>query len=107
MAHGKSTKKKVVFGSDGQSEPVRQSPLADDRFPQELNFLTAYGDSRRPAGLKAFPQAVVRFLFGSGGDKLKRLLGQKAAGVPAVLKIAEKFVAERGIHQLRTDLEEL
>lgn len=71
-----------------------QAPTAEEIWSEELEFLAKLpGD--RPPGWRLTPQAVVTFICGSGGDKLK----VKGAGKTKVgsMEIAEKFVGERAL----------
>ena len=96
MARKKTAKKKAP-SSPAPAEQSRQSPPAEDRYQQELAFLAVYDEAPRPAGWKLSPQAIVTFICGTRGDKLKLPKGAKADGVPASMEIAEKFVGERAI----------
>lgn len=73
-----------------------QSPPAELVYAQELNFLAAWDDGPKPPGWKLSPRAVVAFITGSGGQKLKLAKGAKTDG-PAQLEIAEKFVGGRDL----------
>jgi len=71
--------------------PDRQAPPAEDRYAEELAFLAAFDSAERPPGWQLSPQAVVTFIRGSDGQKLK------LPGGPTSLAIAEKFVGDRAI----------
>jgi MoxR-like ATPase len=69
-----------------------QAPTAEEVWATELEFLAGLpGD--RPPGWRLTPSAVVTFICGSGGDKLKIKNGKKIAS----MEIAEKFVGERAL----------
>lgn len=76
-------------------KPV-QSPPAELVFAEELAFLAAWDDGPKPPGWRLSPRAVVAFVAGSGGQKLKLPKGAKFDG-PAQLEIAEKFVSGRDL----------
>ncbi|MDA1018005.1 MAG: AAA family ATPase [Planctomycetota bacterium] len=78
--------------------PQRQSPPAEDRFADELAFLAAFDEGPRPGGWTLSPQAVVLFVCGSSGEKLKLKKAAKLPpGVPNSLEISEKFVGDRAL----------
>lgn len=80
------------------AEQQRQSPPAEDRYADELAFLAAYSDAPKPDGWTLSPTAVVQFICGSAGDKLKLATGVKAPKtVPRTMEISEKFVGERSL----------
>lgn len=74
MARKKTAKKKAA-SSVPSPEQSRQSPPAEDRYQQELKFPA--DEAPRPAGWKLSPQAIVTFICGSRGDKLKLPKGAK------------------------------
>lgn len=78
-------------------ENRRQSPPAEEKYAEELAFLRVFDELDRPDGWLLSPQAVVTFICGSRGDKLKLPKGSAATGVPSTLMIAEKFVGDRAI----------
>jgi MoxR-like ATPase len=81
-----------------QPKKRRQAPPAEERFAEELSFLAALDDRPRPEGWLLSPQMVVRFIVGSGGEKLKLAKGAKVSkDVPRALEISEKFVGERAL----------
>jgi len=76
----------------------RQSPPAEERYAEELAFLELFDDAAKPDGWRLSPQAVVTFICGSSGDKLKLPKGTKTpTGVPSSLEITEKFVGPRAV----------
>ncbi len=76
-------------------KPV-QSPPAELVFAEELSFLAAWDDGPKPPGWRLSPRAVVAFVAGSNGQKLKLPKGAKSDG-PAQLEISEKFVGGRDL----------
>lgn len=67
-----------------------QAPTAEEVWAEELEFLAKLpGD--RPPGWRLSPAAVVAFVCGSGGDKLK------VKGVKGSLEISQKFVGDRAL----------
>ncbi|MDP6442947.1 MAG: AAA family ATPase [Pirellulaceae bacterium] len=84
--------------AETNGDAVKQSPPAEERYAEELAFLAAYDDLPKPGGWRLSPQAVVTFICGSQGDKLKLPKGVKApTGVAKTLVIAEKFVGRRAL----------
>lgn len=76
------------------AEPAQIEP-AEVRYAEELAFLAAHDPGPRPPGWRLTPRAVVTFVAGSGGQKLR--LAEPAEGLPASMEIARKFVGERGL----------
>lgn len=76
-------------------KPV-QSPPAELVFAEELSFLAAWDDGPKPPGWRLSPRAVVAFVAGSNGQKLKLPKGAKFEG-PTQLEISEKFVGGRDL----------
>lgn len=75
-----------------------QSPPAEVRFREELEFLGRFDAGDRPPGWRLTPQAVVTFVVGSEGEALKLARGAKAEkSPPRSLVISEKFVGDRGL----------
>lgn len=75
-----------------------QSPPAEARFRDELEFLERFDTGDRPPGWKLTPQAAVTFVVGSSGETLK--LGKAARTEKSAarsLVISEKFVGDRGL----------
>lgn len=72
-----------------------QAPPVEAKHAEELSFLAAYDPGPRPPGWKLTPRAVVTFVVGSGGDKLK--LAEPVEGLPSTLEIPEKFVGDRAL----------
>ncbi|MGW4028923.1 AAA family ATPase [Streptomyces sp. NPDC004838] len=68
----------------------RQVELPEDRFGEELEFLAAYDDGPRPPGWRMTPRAVVLFVCGSGGERLKAADGRQLA-------VTRKFVGDRAL----------
>ena len=67
-----------------------QAPTAEELWAEELEFLARLpGD--RPPGWAMTPAAVVTFICGSGGEKLK------IKGVKGSLEISQKFVGDRAL----------
>ncbi|MBC8289656.1 MAG: AAA family ATPase, partial [Planctomycetes bacterium] len=76
----------------------KQAPSAEERYAEELAFLAAYDDSRRPEGWRLSPHSVVQFVTGSDGEALKLPKSTKAdSAIPRSLAISEKFVGERAL----------
>ena len=69
--------------------PDRQVIAPEERFAVELEFLAGYDRGPRPPGWRLTPRAVVTFILGSEGERLKQ--GRKA------LAIEQKFVGERAL----------
>ncbi|MCC9311865.1 AAA family ATPase [Kitasatospora sp. RB6PN24] len=69
--------------------PDRQNVLPEDRYAAELEFLAGYDSGPRPPGWRLTPRAVVTFVLGSGGEKLKQ--GRRS------MSIEPKFVGERAL----------
>lgn len=83
-----------------KSEPTTnaQLPPVEERFAEELRFLQAFDAGARPPGWRLTPAAVVTFILGSDGDRLK--LGRKVPkteGVARSAVITEKFVGDRSL----------
>ena len=100
MAKKKVSGAKNTERTSSSSATARQAPPAEEKFRDELAFLQLYDEMDRPAGWQLSPQAVVTFICGSDGDKLKLPAKAKVPGaksVPTSLEIAEKFVGERAI----------
>ncbi|TDQ47596.1 ATP-binding protein [Actinorugispora endophytica] len=68
---------------------------AERRYAGELAFLAAYDQGPRPPGWLLTPRAVVTFVVGSDGARLR--LPEPVDGLPASLEIGAKFVGERGL----------
>ncbi|MDE3723710.1 AAA family ATPase [Nocardiopsis sp. N85] len=75
--------------TDAQIEP------AERRYAEELAFLTAHDTGPRPPGWALTPRAVVTFIVGSAGERLR--LPEPVDGLPASLEITAKFVGDRGL----------
>ncbi|MGW4380617.1 ATP-binding protein [Kitasatospora sp. NPDC004531] len=69
--------------------PDRQLVLPEDKHAAELAFLAAHDSGPRPPGWRLTPRAVVTFVLGSGGEKLK--YGRRS------LAIEPKFVGDRAL----------
>jgi MoxR-like ATPase len=85
-------------GVTGQGR--RQVEPAEVRYARELAFLAAYDPGPRPPGWRLTPAAVVTFVAGSQGDKLRlddRGGGEPRDGIPGRLAIEPKFVGERAL----------
>ncbi|MFC5288262.1 AAA family ATPase [Actinokineospora guangxiensis] len=76
---------------------ARQVEPAEHAHAQELAFLAAYDQGRRPPGWRLTPRAAVTFVMGSGGDALPLPKGAAADGLPNRLVISPKFVGERAL----------
>lgn len=68
---------------------ARQVVPPEEKFAAELEFLAAHDSGPRPPGWRLTPRAVVTFVMGSGGEKLKA--GRRS------LAIEQKFVGERAL----------
>ncbi|MDB5340054.1 MAG: hypothetical protein JWN70_5673 [Planctomycetaceae bacterium] len=77
--------------------PRKQSPPAEERYAQELEFLRAWDSARRPDGWTLSPQAVVAFVCGSRNEPLRLAKGQGGTNLPESLVISEKFVGDRSL----------
>ncbi|MDT0330385.1 ATP-binding protein [Nocardiopsis lambiniae] len=75
--------------TDAQIEP------AERRYAEELAFLAAHDTGPRPPGWALTPRAVVTFIVGSAGERLR--LPEPVDGLPASLEITAKFVGDRGL----------
>lgn len=81
-----------------QTEPRRkQSPPAEERYAQELEFLKAWDTAPTPEGWTLSPQAVVAFVCGSRGEPLRLPKGAAKDTLPESLIVSEKFVGERSL----------
>lgn len=81
-------------------EPVHQSPPFEALYATELEFLSRWDQGPKPPGWLLSPRAVVTFVVGSQGEKLKLEKGEQKKGksdVPRALEIAEKFVGDRAL----------
>ena len=78
-----------------ETTPDVQIEPAELRYAEELAFLAAHDTGPRPPGWRLTPRAVVTFIVGSDGARLR--LPEPAEGVPASLEIPAKFVGERGL----------
>lgn len=74
---------------------ARQVLPAEERYAEELAFLAAYDDGRRPPGWALTPRAAVTFICGSGGEALK--LPKPHETLPERMTIPVKFVGERAL----------
>lgn len=74
---------------DGAAAPVRQNTPPEERYAAELEFLAAHDGGPRPPGWRLTPRAVVTFVLGSDGQKLRA--GRRS------LAITPKFVGERAL----------
>ncbi|MFJ5925570.1 AAA family ATPase [Kitasatospora sp. NPDC092948] len=66
-----------------------QIVLPEDKYAAELEFLAAHDTGPRPPGWRLTPRAVVTFVLGSGGEKLKH--GRRSTVVEP------KFVGDRAL----------
>jgi MoxR-like ATPase len=64
---------------------VMQLPPAEARHAEDLATLAAWDDGPRPPGWRLTPRAVVTFIVGSGGEKIRGRV------------ITEKFVGDRAL----------
>ncbi|MFC5662233.1 AAA family ATPase [Kitasatospora misakiensis] len=78
-----------TVATDPAGPAARQVVPPEERYAAELAFLAAYDTGPRPPGWRLTPRAVVTFVMGSGGEKLKA--GRKS------LPIEQKFVGERAL----------
>jgi MoxR-like ATPase len=83
--------------SEPDTTHARQVEPAEHAHAQELAFLAAYDQGRRPPGWRLTPRAAVTFVMGSGGDALPLPKGAAADGLPSRLVISPKFVGERAL----------
>jgi len=74
-----------------------QLPPAEVRYADELAALRAIDTAPRPAGWQLSPAAVVDFIAGTGGERIRPPKGSAASGGP--VEITEKFVGPRDILQ--------
>jgi MoxR-like ATPase len=83
--------------SDPQPAP-RQQRAAEDKYAEELAFLALHDSGPRPPGWHRTPRAVVRFIAGSGGERLTLPDDvDRPDGVARSMTIEEKFVGSRGL----------
>ncbi|MDB5385635.1 MAG: family ATPase [Planctomycetaceae bacterium] len=75
----------------------KQSPPAEERYAQELEFLRSWDSTKRPEGWTLSPQAVVTFICGSRNEPLRLAQGQDKENLPNSLVITEKFVGDRSL----------
>jgi MoxR-like ATPase len=78
----------------------RQVEPAEARYAGELAFLAAYDTGPRPPGWRLTPAAVVTFVMGSEGEKLRlagRVDGEPGGDLPGRLAIEPKFVGQRAL----------
>ncbi|MFL1380129.1 MULTISPECIES: ATP-binding protein [unclassified Nocardiopsis] len=75
--------------TDVQIEP------AERHHAEELAFLAAHDTGPRPPGWALTPRAVVTFIAGSGGERLR--LPESVEGLPDTLEIPAKFVGDRSL----------
>jgi MoxR-like ATPase len=68
---------------------VVQAPPPEQVYAEDLALLARWDDGPRPPSWKLTPRAVVTFVVGSGGERLR------AGGAARV--IGEKFVGDRGL----------
>lgn len=87
----------VTPASLAASPSAVQVPSAEQRYAEELAFLALWDTGRRPPGWQLSPRAVVTFLCGSRGERLKLPAGDRPEHIPSSLVIAEKFVGERAL----------
>jgi MoxR-like ATPase len=74
-----------------------QLPPAEVRYADELAALRAVDTAPRPAGWQLSPAAVVDFIAGTGGERIRPPKGSAASAGP--VEITEKFVGPRDILQ--------
>ncbi|MFC7330489.1 ATP-binding protein [Marinactinospora rubrisoli] len=80
--------------AERQRAAVQIEP-AERRYAHELALLAAHDTGPRPPGWRLTPRAVVTFVVGSGGERLR--LAEPVDGLPASLEITPKFVGDRGL----------
>jgi MoxR-like ATPase len=73
--------------------PAQQQPTAEQAWADELAFLRAIDRETRPPGWQLSPGLVVRFIMGSGGERLVVPAGVDAAP----MAIVPKFIGPRGL----------
>ncbi len=90
-----------MSGTAGRS--ARQVEPAEDRYAAELAFLARYDGGPRPPGWWLTPRAVVTFVCGSGGERL-RISGGGSAGAgrkggagDEEMVVGRKFVGDRAL----------
>ena len=88
-------KKKPI--DDPPPRSAMQLPPAEVRYADELAALRAVDTAPRPAGWQLSPAAVVDFIAGTGGERIRPPKGSAASGGP--VEITEKFVGPRDILQ--------
>jgi MoxR-like ATPase len=88
-------KKKPI--DDPPPRSAMQLPPAEVRYADELAALRAIDTAPRPAGWQLSPAAVVDFIAGTGGERIRPPKGSAASGGP--VEITEKFVGPRDILQ--------
>jgi MoxR-like ATPase len=75
----------------------RQVEPPEVRYAGELAFLAGYDTGPRPPGWRLTPSAVVAFVMGSAGAKLRLAGPVPPGGLPGSLEITPKFVGERAL----------
>jgi MoxR-like ATPase len=88
-------KKKPI--DDPPPRSAMQLPPAEVRYADELAALRAVDTAPRPAGWQLSPAAVVDFIAGTGGERIRPPKGSAASAGP--VEITEKFVGPRDILQ--------
>lgn len=73
--------------------PAQQQPTAELAWADELAFLRAIDREPRPPGWQLSPGLVVRFIMGSGGERL----GAPAGVAAEPRAIVPKFIGSRGL----------
>ena len=67
------------------------------RYAEELAFLAAHDPGPRPPGWRLTPAAVVTFVMGSAGERLRLDSRSRGDGLPTSLEISPKFVGDRAL----------
>jgi MoxR-like ATPase len=67
------------------------------RHAEELAFLAVHDPSPRPPGWRLTPAAVVTFVMGSAGQRLRLDSRSRSDGLPPSLEISPKFVGDRAL----------
>jgi MoxR-like ATPase len=84
--------------SSARTANAAQVLLAEAIFAEELRFLSAWDDGKRPPGWRLTPRAAVVFVGGSGDDYLQLPHGAEAdADLPPSMRIAPKFMGQRSL----------
>ncbi|MDO4631989.1 MAG: AAA family ATPase, partial [Corynebacterium sp.] len=71
--------------------------LAEEQYATELAFLAAYDQGPKPPGWLLTPRAIVSFVCGEAGLRLKKDTQKEFPDLPARMDITAKFIGDRAL----------